>query len=132
METHHHGALLADVIRRRNTNISELCRKIKVNRRTLYNWFRREKLDPEVIFRIGNVIHYDFSKEFETEFLQNKIHYSDQGSIESHFLDKSVTYWQNKCESLMQQYVAYSGAKFNKESSVSPKSNSLPKKRIYH
>jgi hypothetical protein len=60
----HYGQIVEQIIRRKGYSISELARLTKVNRRSVYNWFNQKQLKPEIIFRIGTVVNYDFSAEF--------------------------------------------------------------------
>lgn len=41
---------------------------MNVNRRTLYNWFNQEKINKEIIFRVGCIIRHNFSKQFPEMF----------------------------------------------------------------
>jgi len=103
---HNAGEIVELAVRRQNVNISELSRRLHVNRRTLYNWFRQKKLHTDVIFEIGKVINYDFSHDFEGELsgfgfqedltvLKNDIQSDHPGS---------VYYWMEKYIALLEDY----------------------------
>lgn len=64
----HHGQVIEKVIRRNGYSISELAQLMKVNRRSIYNWFEQRRLKTQLIFRIGEVLKYDFSNEFPELF----------------------------------------------------------------
>lgn len=104
------GEILEHAVRRQNVNISELSRRMKVNRRTLYNWFHQEKLHLDVVCAIGQVINYDFSKEFQDEFLKSGIklvvdEITQQPTEQSQPQD-SIYYWMNKYITLLEDYKA--------------------------
>lgn len=97
------------VIRRKNINISELSRRVEVNRRTLYNWFKQKQLPIEVIQAIGKAIDHDFSEEFRDEF--SKSGSSDIGhsplnpaAIEQDNNQEVITYWMQKYIALLEEY----------------------------
>lgn len=93
MEVINAGEIVEHAVRRQHVNISELSRQMNVNRRTLYNWFRQKKLPLDVILSIGEVIRYDFSKEFKDEFQVPRQDPSD---------DKY--YWMEKYITLLEDY----------------------------
>lgn len=64
----HHGKIIERVVRRANMSLSELSKLLGVNRRSVYNWFTLSKIRPEVIYRLGQALEYDFSKEFPEFF----------------------------------------------------------------
>ncbi|AOM75913.1 hypothetical protein [Pedobacter steynii] len=100
------GEIVELAVRRKNVNISELSRRLHVNRRTLYNWFRQKKLHTDVICEIGKVINYDFSNDFEEEFKQFlrkdsvMVINDDDHSTPSN----SVYYWMEKYIALLEDY----------------------------
>ena len=64
----HHGQIVERVVRRANIGISEIARKLKISRRTLYNWFESKQISIDIIRRIGYVTGHDFSLEMPDEF----------------------------------------------------------------
>lgn len=58
------GQIIERVIRRNKVSISELARRMQVNRRSVYNWFDQKTLKLEIICKIGHVLDYDFSIDF--------------------------------------------------------------------
>jgi hypothetical protein len=64
----HHGQLLEYAVRSRCISLTDLAFNIKVNRRTVYNWFESPFLKKEIIYRVGMSIHHDFSVEFPQYF----------------------------------------------------------------
>jgi transcriptional regulator with XRE-family HTH domain len=103
----HYGQIVERIIRRKGYSISELARLTKVNRRSVYNWFNQKQLKPEIIFRIGTAVNYDFSAEFPGLFpdedfsKQNKmVVYNNQASQP----DANFTYWKDKYIDLLEKY----------------------------
>jgi transcriptional regulator with XRE-family HTH domain len=103
----HYGQIVERIIRRKGYSISELARLTKVNRRSVYNWFNQKQLKPEIIFRIGTVVNYDFSAEFPGLFpdedfsKQNKyVVYTSPANTQ----DLNFTYWKDKYIDLLEKY----------------------------
>jgi transcriptional regulator with XRE-family HTH domain len=102
------GEIVEHAVRRQNVNISELSRRMKVNRRTLYNWFQQKSLNADVICGIGQVINYDFSKDFNDELNSSAVKgsarilnvKSDRDSKNS----ETVYYWMEKYIALLEDY----------------------------
>ncbi|MBB2148457.1 hypothetical protein [Pedobacter gandavensis] len=91
--------------------ITELSRKLHVSRRTIYNWFDQESLSFDIIFKIGNVINHDFSKEFPDDFarLQNEAREKKQDLMSNEDnstanYSTAVNYWMNKYIKLLEKY----------------------------
>lgn len=68
----HQGQTIERIIRRNGHNISDLARLTNVNRRSVYNWFNQRKLKPEIIFKIGLAIDYDFTTVFPSLSLHER------------------------------------------------------------
>jgi predicted transcriptional regulator len=99
------GEIVELVIRRNHISISELSRKLKVSRRSIYNWFTQESLSREIIYKIGEVLNHDFSVEFPDMFdratilnSQRKVTDTDAEELES------VNYWRNKYITLLEKH----------------------------
>lgn len=102
------GEIVEHAVRRQNVNISELSRRMKVNRRTLYNWFQQKSLNADVICGIGQVINYDFSKDFneelETSKLKSKERVLNPKVNKEYVAQESVYYWMEKYITLLEDY----------------------------
>jgi len=91
------GQLLEKVIRRKGINISELAIALNVTRRTIYNWFKQEVIDEQVMERISNKISYDFSPNRQTPtVIKNEV---SDGKIV-----KDEQYWQDRYVDLLERY----------------------------
>lgn len=109
----HHGQIIEKVVRRNGHSISDVARLINVNRRSVYNWFTQQQLKPEIIFRIGCIIHHDFSIEFPKLFTTEEF---VKGFTKTSFLDNtpeerddlySEDNWKNKYIDLLERYTAW-------------------------
>lgn len=94
----HHGELVERVVRRSGMSLSELARKTKVNRRSLYNWFQQKRLHADTILRIGTALNYDFSEDFPEYSLINK---SVPYAVPS---EEAENFWMNKYIELAEKY----------------------------
>lgn len=101
------GQIVERVVRRNKVSISELARRMRVNRRSVYNWFDQKTLKIDIICKIGHVLNYDFSADFPEAF-------GDRGLIIEKVLDEiddnaykhpnSVHYWMVKYIALLEKY----------------------------
>ncbi|MEJ6981346.1 helix-turn-helix domain-containing protein [Pedobacter sp. P351] len=108
----HVGELIEEVIRSNHLSISDVARKIHVNRRSVYNWFKQKALRPYTLHRICYVLAYEFSVKLPDYFKQELIDSSDftppsaenppvkEGDPEA----SSVQYWINKYIYLLEKY----------------------------
>nr|WP_294869889.1 hypothetical protein [uncultured Pedobacter sp.] len=103
------GEIVELAVRRKNINISELSRRMQVNRRTLYNWFQQKQLPIDVIREIGKAIDYDFYSEFKDEF--HKYGWSDiqDGALNPERTEQNsnqdiLTHWMQKYITLLEEY----------------------------
>lgn len=104
----HHGETVELAVRRKSVNISEISRRMHVNRRSIYNWFRQDSLKIEIICEIGYIIGYDFSQDFPDEFAK------DGFAIVEGFISNakggggdpvnSVHFWMNKYINLLEKH----------------------------
>jgi plasmid maintenance system antidote protein VapI len=109
MEIVNAGEIVELAVRRQNINISELSRRMHVNRRTLYNWFQQRELNEDVIVRIGNVINYDFSGDFHNElkicqYNVNSTHQIESSANVDKYSPESTYYWMEKYIELLKDY----------------------------
>lgn len=57
------GEALERAIRRSNYSITEIARRLHVSRRTIYYWFKQEKLHYYTVQEVGAIIGYDFTDD---------------------------------------------------------------------
>jgi transcriptional regulator with XRE-family HTH domain len=103
----HYGQIVERIIRRKGYSISELARLTKVNRRSVYNWFNQKQLKPEIIFRIGTVVNYDFSAEFPGLFPNEELNKQNKYVLlknQTNTPDLNQNYWKDKYIDLLEKY----------------------------
>lgn len=100
------GEIVELAVRRKNVNISELSRRLNVNRRTLYNWFRQKKLHADVICEIGKAINYDFSNDLNEGLhqLRPKSDFMALNGDHRFSQPDPVYYWMEKYIALLEDY----------------------------
>lgn len=104
----HVGNILEQVLRMERIGISELSRKLKVSRRTIYNWFEQENLNLQILLEVGNIIGHDFTAELPETLINKHRHFlnaEDTSSVKNTDVDNnSVYFWMNKYISLLEKY----------------------------
>ncbi len=99
MEKVHHGLVIERVVRRSGMSISDIARILKINRRSVYNYFSQPRLSIDVVNSFGKVLGYDFSKDIPeyTEFRINTL---------TEPLDDpaQVEFWKQKYLLLLEKY----------------------------
>jgi predicted transcriptional regulator len=104
----HYGAILEKAVRNSNLSITALATKLNVNRRSIYYWFERKRLDPLVMKRIGEIIHFDFSTYLTTTTSDRTIpSYQKKETM----TNEDMYYWKNKYDLLLNKYHAALGEK---------------------
>ncbi len=98
------GQILERVVRRDRMGISELSRKLNVSRRTIYNWFDQQNLDPILLLKIGNIIEYDFAQDLPENFFIKYNHLTSKPEEEHQDELKQVYFWMNKYIHLLEKY----------------------------
>ncbi|HEY1007826.1 MAG TPA: helix-turn-helix transcriptional regulator [Sphingobacteriaceae bacterium] len=105
----HTGAIVERVVRRSGLSITELARRIHVNRRSVYNWFEQKTLKLDIIQKIGCVLGHDFSVEFPEYFDKGELTQMKR-LIDSPMEEsapgqgESVYFWMNKYIALLEKY----------------------------
>lgn len=103
---YHLGANVEKVVRRSGISIAELARRVKVNRRSIYNWFDQKHLSIETVAKIGYAIGHDFSTDFPELFSQYRLAESQKQStqaVEANITD-SIAFWKTKYILLLEKY----------------------------
>lgn len=119
----HYGEVIERTIRRNGYSISELARLMKVNRRSIYNWFSQAKFKTEIIFKIGCALKHDFSKEFPELFSSEEFEKGfDSGKlINIEFFSEErqkINYWKDKYIHLLEDYNQILSLNRNHENTV--------------
>jgi transcriptional regulator with XRE-family HTH domain len=100
------GRIVERVVRRDRMGISELARRLKVSRRTIYNWFEMERLSIDIISKIGFVIGHDFSDEFPEEFANADNHMvgDSVAQIQAEQPNNAIYYWMDRYIKLLEKF----------------------------
>ena len=107
----HAGLIVEKAVRRHHLSISTISRKMTVDRRTIYNWFKKEDLSLKIIGQIGQVLDYDFSEDFQgMESLKDISTYNEPVFIQQpvYPITGSSQYWMLKYIELLEKYNALS------------------------
>ncbi|PST83242.1 hypothetical protein C7T94_11660 [Pedobacter yulinensis] len=106
----HDGETIELIIRRDQISISELSRRLRVSRKSIYNWFKQERLNIDIIDRIGQSIGYSIAGDFPDRY------HSDQENSEageslsgrpSEQASESPQYWRDKYIRLLEAYTDF-------------------------
>lgn len=102
------GEVVERIVRRNGVSITDLARRLKVNRRSVYNWFNQKTLKLELLCKIGQALNYDFSMDFLQEFKESGSSPVSNlsGSIIESELSQigSAHYWMIKYICLLEKY----------------------------
>jgi transcriptional regulator with XRE-family HTH domain len=104
----HYGQILERAIRRNGNSISDVARLLNINRRSVYNWFNQAQLRPEILYKIGHVINYDFSVDLPhlftpEDFLRKpRLTINKQGELMEDTTNSHS--WQQKYIDLLEKY----------------------------
>ena len=103
----HDGEIIELAVRRDKISISELSRKLKVSRKSIYNWFRKKNLSLEVITKIGDVLNHDFMKELPEKYDELNVELRKLKNENMAKLDNDPNlshYWKTKYINLLEDY----------------------------
>jgi transcriptional regulator with XRE-family HTH domain len=104
----HYGQILERAIRRNGNSISEVARLLNMNRRSVYNWFNQVQLRPEILYKIGHVINYDFSVDLPNLFTPEdfikkpRLAVNKEGELMEDTTNSNS--WQQKYIDLLEKY----------------------------
>ncbi len=103
----HKGEVIEKAVRSSGISITELAKRIGKSRRHIYYLFNNSNIDWEIIFKIGKVIHYDFSKDFTDLEKLNKYRAKDRLSVtveDTTVYNNDPDYWKNRYIELLEDY----------------------------
>jgi hypothetical protein len=96
----HVGKQLEDAVRASEWSITALAQKLKLSRKTIYNYFENPDLDEFIVKRFENVLHvYILPVQNEALWSQKANHNKPDGSSEN-----TAQYWKNKYLELLEKY----------------------------
>ena len=99
----HYGSILEKAVRNSNMSITEIAKRLHVNRRSIYYWFDKKRLDTAILEDIGVIINHDFKSSLPTTFNNRTSLYFQKTPAKS---DEDIIYWKDKYNQLLQRYNA--------------------------
>jgi len=93
----HKGELIEKAVRKSGVKLTVLAKRLKRSRGYLYYLFQTRDVSFEEAMKIGRLINYDFSSEYDT-ILHEPVSPSYDRS------KKSVEYWKTKYIELLERY----------------------------
>lgn len=93
----HRGEIIKKAIYKSGISITALAYKLGKSRRWVYQMFDNCNVSLDMVIKIGNLIHHDFSTEID----ELKIIIDNNNISEN---DKNVDYWKNKYLKLLEEY----------------------------
>jgi len=100
----HKGEIVEKAVRASGIKLTELAKKMNLSRRHLYNLFEDPDLSVEYIYKIGKIIHYDFTNEIKSYFKSSSAQIIE--NVNDDFLPygEKLEYWKNKYLELLEKY----------------------------
>lgn len=90
------GELLERAIRRKGLNITEIASSMNVTRRTLYNWFKKDVIDKDIMERLSGIVIYEVTSD-KPVMVNNDM----EGP---QIIIKDEAYWQDRYIDLLERY----------------------------
>ena len=103
----HYGQIVEYIVRKNGCSITELARGLNVNRRSVYNYFQNKYLKYDIIYKIGQIVRHDFSKELPELFTSDQFEVEQKQSDQVDYSDVAngdVINWQEKYIQLLEKY----------------------------
>ena len=94
----HKGQVIQKAVKESGISITQLAKKLKKSRQSIYNIFESQNISIDLILAIGNIIHYDFSKDFKQ--LKTYSTRTDPMIAE----EDNAEYWKQKYIALLEEY----------------------------
>ena len=94
------GAMFEKAVRNSDISLTVLARKLRVNRRTIYNWFEKDIISIDIIYRVSKVIGIDFFQHFPGLELTRRPAGRTGGPRKS----ETASFWKAKYAELLEQY----------------------------
>ena len=100
----HKGEIVEKAVRASGIKLTELAKKMNLSRRHLYNLFEESNLSVEYIYKIGKIIHYDFTNEIKLYLKNSAPDIIENTSEDSKSYGNKAEYWKNKYFDLLEKY----------------------------
>lgn len=100
----HDGEIIELEIRKSEFGIAEIARRLNVDRRTLYYWFKKKSLNRELIYRIAAILQTDISDKFPNYFSDRKGGEQQEWTNVMDGAREDLYYWRAKYIELLERY----------------------------
>lgn len=100
----HKGEIVEKAVRDSGIKLTELAKKMNLSRRHLYNLFEEPDLSVEYIYKIGKIIHHDFTNEIKSYLRDSASGIIENTSDETIPYGEQTEYWKNKYFDLLEKY----------------------------
>jgi hypothetical protein len=101
------GEIIQKEILKTGISVTAVAEKISMSRENLYKIFKRDKVDPYLILRIGKAINHDFSANFRDEEFANLLMEPESEyenlDLKNKRLEKELNVFKEKCFALMEE-----------------------------
>jgi predicted DNA-binding transcriptional regulator AlpA len=92
----HDGETLEKEVRDSKLTITEVTRRLKVNRKTIYNWYTKDELPSSIALKVGEVIEVDLVKKYPLQFSDDKPYHVGAKKKTNTVNESDVIYWKDK------------------------------------
>ena len=96
----HRGEIIKKAIYQSGYSITKLAERLGKSRRWVYLQFENSNVSLDLILQIGEIIHYDFSDDFNE--LKNKSNVVNDPV--NFYSNDEVEFWKNKYLTLLEEY----------------------------
>lgn len=97
----HRGEIVKKAVDESGYKKAQLARTMKIERKTLYNYFDRADLAIDTILKIGKIIHYDFSEDIKE--LRNIRPMVEERAVPL-YSGQDADFWKDKYLKLLEEY----------------------------
>ncbi len=94
----HKGQVIEKAVKQSGISITQLAKKLRKSRQSVYNIFETQNVPWDLILDIGKAIHYDFSKDFK----QLKTYSTKTDPVIAE--EDNAEYWKQKYILLLEEY----------------------------
>jgi predicted transcriptional regulator len=92
----HDGETLEKEVRESKQTITAVTRQLKINRKTIYNWYTKSELPSSIALKVGEVIGVDLVKKYPQQFSDDKPYHVGAKKKTNTVNESDVIYWKDK------------------------------------
>ena len=98
----HRGEIVKEAVYKSGVPITEIAKRMGKSRRWMYQMFENNNVSLDIILKIGEFIHYDFTDEIKEFNPYQKVTSTSPKSVENE--GANAEYWKNKYLKLLEEY----------------------------